>query len=95
MDRESVNVDSLIKAFQFVRSLPDDISMPDVSVDPDGEVALEWYKNPRWVFSVSVGADGTLTYAGIWENTETHGSSKWDEILPQEIVNGIRRVEES
>jgi hypothetical protein len=67
--------------------------IPDVSIHPDGEVALEWYRDPRRVFSVSVGLHGELTYAGTYSGSKVHGvEAHVGEGLPREIYEGIRRV---
>jgi hypothetical protein len=67
--------------------------IPEVSIDPDGEVALEWYRGPRRVFSVSVGPNGELTYAGIFSESKVHGvETHVGNGLPREIRAGIQRV---
>lgn len=66
---------------------------PEVSIDPDGETALEWYRGPRRVFSVSIGPSGGLTYAGIFGESKVHGVDPHvGEGLPREIRAGIQRV---
>src|SRR6266540_5638638 len=52
-------------AIWFLRSLPSSVPSPDVAVDPDGEVAFEWYASPGRVFSVSVGSGDVVTFAGL------------------------------
>jgi len=49
---------SLKYAIHFLDLLPSFILNPDASVDPDGEMNLEWYSGPQSVFSVSIGRDG-------------------------------------
>jgi hypothetical protein len=66
---------------------------PEVSVDPDGEVALTWHHGPRRVFSVSVGPRGALTYAGIFGESKLHGvEAHVANGLPREIRASIQRV---
>jgi len=89
---KAVDRKSLDKALQIVLSLPLEIPPPDVGVDPDGEISLEWYRNPRRIFSISVGGDGTLTYAGILGDEEVHGKDYWKGRLPQGILDKIKKV---
>lgn len=89
----AINWESFKNALQFILNLPLEVPPPDVSVDPDGEISLEWYRNPRKIFSVSIGADGTLAYAGIWEKEEEHGTVYWKRgKLPRQILNWIRKI---
>ncbi len=69
--------------------------LPGVSIDPDGEVSLEWYREPRRVFSVSVGANGELNYAGLFGGSRVHGveiHTIEGEEIPSAIRAGIQRV---
>src|ERR1700687_6241070 len=47
-------------AKRFIRSLPTTTPTPEVGVDPDGEVSIDWHFGPRQVLSVSVGPSGRL-----------------------------------
>src|SRR5688572_9463474 len=44
-----------LRAQAFLDALPAGVPLPSIAVDPDGEIAFEWYLGPRQVFSVSVG----------------------------------------
>ena len=79
-------------AAQFLRLLPISISSPDVAVDNDGEILFEWDQGPRQVFSVSVGMDGTLTYAGLFGHTKSHGTEHAREALPMDISRCLERL---
>lgn len=60
----AIQMGSVQHARKLVRALPTNFPAPEVAADPDGEVSVEWYRSPNWVFSISVGQEGTLTYAG-------------------------------
>ena len=67
--------------------------IPQVTIDPDGEVAFEWRHNRHRVFSVSVGPRGELTYAGLFDGSNVHGvETRMVDGLPREIRAGIQRV---
>src|SRR5262245_935156 len=53
-------------AARFLQALPTTMPVPDVSVDPDGEVDVLWHIEPRRTFSVSIGPYGRLTYSGLY-----------------------------
>lgn len=79
-------------ADQFLRILPSSVSLPDVSVDTDGEILFEWDQGRRRVFSVTVGRDGTLTFAGLFGLTKIHGTDHLREALPLVISDCLERL---
>ena len=87
-----VRAGSIEQAVRFIQLLPSTVPAPEVSVDPDGELSLEWDRGRRRVYSVSVGADGTLTYAGLFGYEKDYGVSVLVDSIPQSIRNNLRRV---
>ncbi len=82
-------------ADQFLRLLPGSASVPVISVDNDGEIIFEWDQGRRQVFSVSVGRDGTLTFAGLFGHTKIHGTEHLREALPSVISACLERLSAS
>lgn len=76
-------------ACSFLAMLPNSALVPEASIDPDGELSFEWYEGPRTVFSVSVGRDGTLTYAGLFGTSTRHGSEPFSDDLPEIITKSL------
>ena len=79
-------------AGEFLRLLPSHVPNPEISVDPDGEISMEWDCGPRNVFSVSVGRDGTLTYAGLFGYNKAHGTEIYSGHIPANISTNLNRV---
>jgi hypothetical protein len=80
---------------RFTEMLPPDIPAPDVSLDPDGDISLEWYKNPTCVFSISFRGGGLLFYAGLFglELTDhVYGRELVGDSINSEIIRNIRKV---
>lgn len=84
--------EALIYAIQFIQAISPSFPRPDISIDPDGEIALEWQSGPRRVFSVHIGRDGTMNYAGLDGFSVFHGIENLRENIPSPISEGIRRV---
>lgn len=59
---EGVPGATLAKALEFAATLPSDVELPEVSIDPDGELAFDW-GGEGGLLSVSVGETGRVTYA--------------------------------
>jgi hypothetical protein len=86
---------SFLSAKRFLEALPASLQHPEVSLDPDGEVVFEWMRGPRRVFSISFGAGGKLTYAGLFGPSTTHGVEYINHGLPRELVAKIQRASQS
>lgn len=83
---------TFIYADQFLRLLPSSGFLPEITVDRDGEILFEWDQGPRQVFSVSIGRDGTLTFAGLFGHNKIHGTEHLSEALPSVIAECLERV---
>jgi len=79
-------------ASQFLQMLPANRPVPDIAADTDGEILFEWDHGPRQTFSVSVGRDGTLTFAGLFGQTKLHGTEHLREALPLVIAHSLERL---
>lgn len=92
-DASAASYESYFRAKRFIEALPANFPAPEVALDPDGEVSLEWYCGPGRVFSVSVGANDELTYAGKFSPTKkTHGTEPFTGQVPKVILDNIRRL---
>ena len=89
---KAIDGSSYLNAVCFSQLLPVNIPIPEIYVDPDGEVTFEWYTGPRQVFSISMGSSNELIYAGLFGANKTHGTEYLDDELPEMILDNIRRV---
>lgn len=62
---DPVDLGAVSMANSFILGLPSDISIPEFSVDSDGEVSSEWYISKRRLLSISFGPNGGIAYAWI------------------------------
>lgn len=92
-DAATASYESYLRAKRFIDALPANFPVPEVALDPDGEVSLEWYCPTGRMFSVSIGANDELTYAGKFSPTKkTHGTEPFTSQIPKVILDNIRRV---
>lgn len=79
-----------LNAKLFIAALPTTAPQPEVSADPDGDVALDWYFGPRQALSVSIGSDGRCTFAWI-RGHRTFRGTDWvdDDGIPENIANAL------
>lgn len=84
--------DAFVYAIQFLDCLPSAVPLPEIAVDADGDIALEWDRGPRRIFSVRISKDGTIHYAGLFGYATLHGSEQLSEVVPSAISGGIGRA---
>lgn len=88
-----INKESYTLANEFLKKYPRNWAMPEVTVDPDGEVSFEWYRKPDLLFSVSVGATGKLSFAGIFgDDNGIHDTAKFEDSIPETVLQNIRQL---
>jgi len=87
-----VDIDSFNETERFIRALPTTVDKPEISVDPDGEISLEWYLEPRKVFSVSIGKRNEIKYAGLYGPNKTYGREYFDYEIPKTVFDNLDRL---
>ena len=81
------------EAAVVLEALPNTIPLPEVSAEPDGSIALEWFRRQDYVFSLSVNGKGILVYAGlIGTGNRAHGTEVFDGSLPPAIAGILKRL---
>ncbi len=74
----------------FVLALPNWVPIPEVAIDPDGEIAFDWFGKRGKNFSVSVRSDGRLSFAGQFgPKASLHGTEEFVDSVPKSILNAI------
>jgi hypothetical protein len=80
-------------AVTFASLLPRSVPIPEVSADPDGEIAFDWIGPSQRIFSVSVNKAGRLAYAGWFgEDKSVHGTESLNTEFPQEVIRALIRA---
>lgn len=83
----------VLKSFiSFIKLLPGTVPSPAIGVDPDGEISLDWAKSKRFIFSISIGANNTLSYAGKFGRAKVHGFETFTGEIPDEIIRNLKRL---
>lgn len=89
---KAVSLQALEGARRILAALPATVPLPELNADPDGEVSLEWYLQPRQVFSISVSEWGDLSYAGLFGPNRIHGVEILIDRIPAAISDQLRRL---
>ena len=84
---------ALLEAERLLEMIPERFPAPDISPEPTGSIAFEWYKGPGRVFVVSVNGSGSVQFAGIFGNgNEDHGKRNFAYLLPPVIVERLSQL---
>jgi hypothetical protein len=81
-----------LQFLQLLQGFSCRIALPDITADTDGEILFDWDEGRRRVFAVSVGRDGTLTFAGLFGHNKSHGREPFYGALPKAIESGLERL---
>ena len=81
------------ETIDFLRKLPSTLPFPEVIVEPNGDLALEWFVSNYCSFLVGFSGKGIMTYAGLFgRGQKTYGTELISEAIPSSVVENIRRV---
>ena len=88
-----VSKESFLAAYNLIRSLPLGFSRPTIGAEPDGQITLEWYRNPNRVLSVSVDPRGVLHFAGLFGADKQSGRiTIFPDETPDELIHLVRKI---
>lgn len=75
---------TLTRATAFLDALPAEVTQPIASVDPDGEIAFDWYRSDDFL-SLSIGPAGLTSYAAEIGGQQYVGAACSVSTLPAEL----------
>lgn len=77
----------------FLLALPNWVPTPEVAVDPDGEIAFDWFGSRGKNFSVSIRSDGRLSFAGQFgPKASLHGTEEFVDSVPKSILIAVSQL---
>lgn len=91
-DARPVNGNAFTQAVRFLEYLPPETPLPEIGVDPDGDIAVDWSPGVGRVVSLRISGDGTIYYAGLDHEARFHGSELLREGVPRAVWQAIERV---
>lgn len=89
---QPVNFETLAQTKAFLRKLPLGMERPSIGAEPDGCLTLEWHKSRRRTLSISIDAEGNLTYAALLGPESLCGSVPFVDAIPESILRLLGRV---
>lgn len=91
----SISLDTYHEALEILSMLNSaflKVPMPEIAPEPDGDIAFEWNDDYGRTFVFSIDDNQTLTYAGIFGLSKTHGYETLTDFLPRAIIYNLKRL---
>lgn len=90
---KEISVFTICRAINFIRSLPQDFPLPELSPEPDGAISLDWIQSRNHIFSVSIGNNDRLAFAWLDGTNKGHGVCNWNARgIPTDILYGVSKI---
>lgn len=89
----AVNAAAVANAESFIRALPDRLKVPDLSIDPDGDISFDWIPDITKTLTLSVNGSNRLAYAWIDGTDRGHATAKFDSgVIPARVLAEIESI---
>ncbi len=92
MKQETMLPNTFARARRLLDTIPSGFPVPEIGLDPDGEVAFDWIRSDRTMVSVSIGADGDPSYAAGLVDGTAYGFLRWTDRFPRALTDLLRRL---
>lgn len=91
---EPLKLASLKAALVFISELKSlkKFPEPEFSVDPDGEIALDWIQSRYKMFSISFSVNNRVSYAGLFGVNKVRGSEYFSNEIPKQVKDCLSRL---
>ena len=87
----SVSHVTVNNARELLRVLPVNAPKPELAIDPDGQIALEWQLAARWVLIATVAENSTVYFAGLFGVNKYRGAEHFEGTLPNGLAASLER----
>ena len=87
ISQNAVNV-----ASNLIWALPEHVPLPDVVVEEDGDIALDWNESRDRGLTVSVNANGYLGYSALIGLRPNYGRAPFAGSIPDTVLFNLLRV---
>ncbi|MDE2796296.1 MAG: hypothetical protein OXL34_15875 [Gemmatimonadota bacterium] len=92
MEDGTVLPGTFARARRLLDTIPSGFPVPEIALDPDGEVAFDWIRSDRTMLSVSIGAEGNPSYAAGLADGTAYGFVRWGDTFPSALKDLLRRL---
>lgn len=92
-DAKPIALQTFARAEIFINALPSWMPSPEIVPESDGELAIEWELSPTEIFSISIGEQPPIHFAGLFgKDKERHGVEPFEGFISEEILYYINKL---
>jgi hypothetical protein len=91
-DQHPVTTAAVRIASRLASVLPQYLQLPQVAIDPDGAISLDWMPSRTRAFSISVGESSRLAYAWMNGSDGGHGAVRFEDSIPTALLLQLNDV---
>ena len=89
---EPIDPEAYMNARAFIQALPTTVPKPEIGIDTDGEVSIDWLFGSGLTLSVSIGKRGRLTFASLLGMRAIQGTEWLTDGIPAAILDELTAV---
>ena len=87
----NVSAATISTVVRLLHTIPRSAPRPELAIEDDGNVAVEWQASKKWVLVASVGEGSTVYYAGLFGANRYRGAEHFDRNLPTGLGENLAR----
>jgi hypothetical protein len=91
-EAKAINDESFFEAMRFTEMIPITIPLPEIGVEPTGEIVLEWHRSLGRLFSIIATGHNEVIYAGLFGTGKVNGIEYFRDELPKAILDNLQRL---
>ena len=92
MEEDTMLSTTYVRARKLLDTIPTGFPVPEIGLDPDGEVAFDWIRADRTMVSVSIGPQSDPSYAAGLADGTAYGFVRWTDRFPVALTDLLRRL---
>ena len=84
---------AFLLAQRFLLTLPGHLPAPELSLDSDGEVAFDWVGSGGRLLTLTLRADGRISYAARLSTRDSdYGTKQFVDSIPKRVLELVQQV---
>lgn len=87
-----VDVEPFGRMFDLLRTLPREIPLPEIVVESEHEIGLDWGRGPREVLSLTIDGTPFIGFAALIGHEPIHGRALFAGDLPEILAHLFSRL---
>lgn len=89
----AVSPETVSIAKEVAELLPQGLPKPDINATAHGEVDFDWTIGRGLAFTMSVGPEGDIAFAGLFRGAKLSGTEPWKGVLPGFVRRCLERLQ--